>query len=219
MLVESPVSPGRTHFPDLIPKQIKSPKREQQITTHIRPSSGDSLPRPGSSSRQVLLEAVKETLERRKIPAQEESAEERRKEAFQHPQSPRVGFYQFRHDETAFGQDKLSRLSVQKLPSVTIATRTAERQLNHVISVQSPSIDPILPATAAAAVQELIDPDDRATVDIQPDDVARLVSDFLAGQLELAVDSLGTTIQEQHPPFPERSQVKIKDFLVASAKL
>lgn len=221
-MLESPVSPARSQrqFPDLIPKQIKSPKREyvaekqqpqqpEQSPIHIRPpsSGGGSLPRSGSPSRQALLEAVKGTLERRKN--QPLVDEERKKDVPQQEQSRRVGFYQFHH-ETASGQDKLSRLSVQKLPSVTIATRTADRPLNHVINVQSPSIET---SHHRAVEDELLpakpnDPTTSVDEDIQPDDVARLVSDILATQLELAVDSLGP-IQRllEQPASPGRFQV------------
>lgn len=170
----------------------------------IQSNSGSKqLPQPGSPSRRTLLEAVKDTLERRtkSQPAIKDNQEE---DDVSSLPSPRVGFYQFSHES---GQDKLSRLSVQKLPSVSIATQRVDRPLNHVISVQSPSIvadrvpvdsppsvsqnEPVLPVDNGLVVNNRFD-----NVDIQPDDVARLVSDILASQLQLAVDSFDCFQQE-----------------------
>ena len=150
MLLDSDQVSSLHHFPDLIPVPTKP--------TIIRQSSSND------TSRQELLEAVKETLL------------EKRHKQHNNAQSPRVGFYECRHETDE--HNKLSRLSVQKLPSVTIATRGAARPINHhIIDVQSSSI------VQAPELQGAI-------LDIQPDDVARLVSDILSTQLELAVDSL-----------------------------
>jgi len=206
-------SPRRSqrHFPDLIPQKPsqspQKPNNEQPVHSF---SSQPILPQPGSPSRQALLKAVKETLERRKKHAIDE---EKGKEE----QSPRVGFYRFRHETVAAVQeDKLSRLSVQKLPSVTIATQKPDRPLNHVISVQSPSI--ASPICQSPASVELLTEQTASSstanhrqpppnLEIQPDDVARLFCDLLATQLELAVDSIGP-IQEKQPASPRQCQVK-----------
>lgn len=176
MLEPNPISPvdrSPRHFPDLIPAESQA--------TQTRPPPHNILPQPGSPSRKVLLETVKETLERRKKLVRDQEEDE--------VSSPRVGFYQFRH-ETGHDQDKLSRLSVQKLPSVTIATRTRpDRRLSHVISVQSPSIPPTRSPTPQLLGQAA-DTSENELLDIKPDDVAQLVSDILATQMELAVDSL-----------------------------
>lgn len=181
MLEPNPICPAgrspRQHFPDLIPCD------SNQSTQRTRSSSANILPQPGSPSRQVLLETVKEALEKRQKPVryQEEDV----------CPSPRVGFYQFRH-ETSHDQDKLSRLSVQKLGSVTIAEPTGrDRPLNHVISVQSPSILPVRSPTRQLLSQPADTSGNERLDDMKPDDVARLVSDILATQMELAIDSLG----------------------------
>ena len=219
-------SPRRSqrHFPDLIPrKRSQSPPKPNKEPLH---SFTSQLPQPGSPSRQALLEAVKETLERRKKLTADNEEEKTE-------QSPRVGFYRFRHETVAAVQeDKLSRLSVQKLPSVTIATQKPDRPLNHVISVQSPSIaSPICHHTADSVELPTEHSNTSATAakltsssssnianhqqeeqtspnfEIQPDDVARLFCDLLATQLELAVDSIGP-IQDQQPASPRQCQVK-----------
>lgn len=165
--------PRRAHFPDLIP-QTKSWAKPKEEPLH------SSLPPPDDPSRRDLLEAVKKTLERRKKLSDEEEKTD---------QSPRVGFYQVRHESVTNQEDKLSRLSVQKLPSVTIATQKPDLPVNHVISVQSPSIVP-------PSVELLADGQPNKVVDnqqptLEPDDVARIFSDLLATQLDLAVDSIG----------------------------
>lgn len=220
--VDPAQSPRRSqrHFPDLIPRKAsqspQKPKTEQSVhsfsSNHRQPGF---LPQPGSPSRQTLLEAVKETLERRKKPAIDEE-EEKGKES---EQSPRVGFYRFRHTETvaAVQEDRLSRLSVQKLPSVTIATRKPDRPLNHVINVQSPSIVSTIcqsPASVELLTERTASSSSSANhhqqqsppnLEIQPDDVARLFCDLLATQLELAVDSIGPIHQ---PASPRQCQVR-----------
>ncbi|XP_046437952.1 uncharacterized protein LOC124189032 [Daphnia pulex] len=211
-------SPRRSqrHFPDLIPRKAsqspQKPKTEQPVHSFSSNQQQPGfLPQPGSPSRQALLEAVKETLERRKKPAIDEE-EEKGKES---EQSPRVGFYRFRHTETvaaAVQEDKLSRLSVQKLPSVTIATRKPDRPLNHVISVQSPSIVSTIcqsPASVELLTERTASSSSSSAnhhqqqsppnLEIQPDDVARLFCDLLATQLELAVDSIGPIQQPESP--------------------
>lgn len=215
-------SPRRSqkHFPDLIPrKRSQSPPKPNKEPLH---SFTSQLPQTGSPSRQALLEAVKETLERRKKLTADNEEEKTE-------QSPRVGFYRFRHETVAAVSNKLSRLSVQKLPSVTIATQKPDRPLNHVISVQSPSIaspichhtadsvelpaeHPNTSATAAASSSSSIanhqqEEQTSPNFEIQPDDVARLFCDLLATQLELAVDSIGP-IQDQQPASPRQCQVK-----------
>ena len=215
-------SPRRSqrHFPDLIPqKRSQSPQKPDKEQPLHSFSKELVLPQPGSPSRQALLEAVKETLKRRKKPTADN-------EVVKDEQSPRVGFYRFCHETVAAVQeDKLSRLSVQKLPSVTIATQKPDRPLNHVISVQSPSIaSSICHHQSPASVESLTEhPNTSASsssssanhqeerppcnLEIQPDDVARLFCDLLATQLELAVDSIGP-IQEQQPASPRQCQVK-----------
>lgn len=162
-------SPRHSHFPDLIP-QNKSSLKDEPLHSN--------LPQPGSPSRKDLLQAVKKTLENRKKPMED-------------VQSPRIGFYQFRHESVH--EDKLSQLSIQQLPSVTIATQ--KPALNHVISVQSPSIDPVELLTGQPDM-------DNQELTLEPDDVARIFSDLLATQLELAVDSIGQL------PSPRQCQIK-----------
>ena len=149
-----PVSPD---YPDLIPRQ----QQQQQSAVEI------SLPPPGTPSRQLLLGAVKESLESKR----------------KNPSPPRVALYQFRHrsDEEETLTDKMRRLSVRQLPSVTIASpRSIHRSANQIVHVQSPS---------SAIVDVSATPPPPPAIDIQPDDVARIVSDIMASQIELAVDS------------------------------
>ncbi|XP_057371260.1 uncharacterized protein LOC130692198 [Daphnia carinata] len=165
-------SPRHAHFPDLIP-QTKSWAKPKEEPLH------SSLPPPGDPTRRDLLEAVRKTLERRKKLLDEEE---------KNVQSPRVGFYQLRHESVTNQEDKLSRLSVQKLPSVTIATQKPDLPVNHVISVQSPSI---VPVSAEPLVEQPNTAVDNQQPTLEPDDVARIFSDLLATQLDLAVDSIG----------------------------
>ncbi|KAI9564413.1 hypothetical protein GHT06_008152 [Daphnia sinensis] len=161
-------SPRRAHFPDLIP-QTKSRAKPKEEPLHVG--------LPGDPARRDLLEAVKKTLERRKKVTDEEE---------KNAPSPRVGFYQLRHESVTNQEDKLSRLSVQKLPSVTIATQKPDLPVNHVISVQSPSIVPV--SVELLAEQPAVN---NQQPTLEPDDVARIFSDLLATQLDLAVDSIG----------------------------
>lgn len=152
-----PVSPD---YPDLIPRQQQQQKQ---------PAVEISLPPPGTPSRQLLLGAVKESLESKR----------------KNPTPPRVALYQFRHQSDAEEEtltDKMRRLSVRQLPSVTIASpRSFHRSANQIVHVQSPS--------SAIVDVSATPPPPPTAIDIQPDDVARIVSDIMASQIELAVDS------------------------------
>lgn len=173
---EQPIN-TRKRFPDLIPRQS---------------APACSLPSPGSTPRQVLLEAVKETLGKRVMKLNSKpivtpvsvSPEER-------VRSPRVGLYSFQHDHQI---DKtLGRLTVQQLPSVTIQSdplpTSASR--SQVIDVQSRSLitspgdESCSSATeAASAASGSIEANT-----ILPEDVARIISEILAGELDLVVDA------------------------------
>lgn len=169
---EQPIN-NRKRFPDLIPRQS---------------APACSLPSPGSTPRQVLLEAVKETLGKRVMKLHSKPnvtpVEER-------VRSPRVGLYSFQHDHQI---DKtLGRLTVQQLPSVTIQSDPLPTSVSRsqVIDVQSRSLittpgdESCSSATeAASAAGGSIEANT-----ILPEDVARIISEILAGELDLVVDA------------------------------
>lgn len=162
---------NQKRFPDLIPRQS---------------APTCSLPSPGSASRQVLLEAVRETLGKRvmKLHSKATPVEER-------VRSPRVGLYSFQHDHQI---DKtLGRLTVQQLPSVTIQSDPPPTSVSRsqVIDVQSRSLITTprdescsLATEAASAASGSIEANT-----ILPEDVARIISEILAGELDLVVDA------------------------------
>lgn len=202
---------GQKEFPDLIPRRsaVSTPSRH--------------LPPAGSSKRQALLEAVKETLGRRiqlktaaattPVMAEEEEDGGGRCEP---AQSPRVGFYTFSHETSC--RKPMKRLSVQQLPSVTIESKAnvARAQVGPptVIDVQSRSMTPErseATVDSAAASQEMVD-------SIRPEDVARIVSDILADQLDLAFDAFDNVCEHEQrerdcPSSPVHQSIAITDSI------
>lgn len=225
----------RPIFPDLIPSSRTSG------------SASRVLPSAGSPSRQALLEVVKETLGRRiqlRNPIYEEQKDGQEKEEpaveEERPvlprapplvsnRSPRVGLFNVRHEGDAITKDKLGRLTVQSLPSVTIATR-AVMPPSRVIEIQSRSIssaqvslepeqdgkvDCNVSLSASSKSEEEAVATDRS---IQPEEVARIVSEILANQVDLAFDSFQRidqqceqqSLAEHYPSRLDRSSSSVR---------
>ena len=181
---EEEIRSTTSSYPDVIPKPASPGPCDAPI----------ALPSPGNPERRFLLGAAKEILDKRQS---ERASVAVVKETGQ----SRIGFYEFSHarDDVT---EKLSRLSVQKLPSVTIATPGTRNRNVIVHSVQSPSLD--LRLSQSIGPVELIEPGDpiqadekeqvkeevkKANAQLDPDDVACIVSEILAGQVELALDA------------------------------
>lgn len=180
-------STSGSSYPDVVPRSSSpaspAPEREPEAG-----GTGQRLPSPGNPQRQFLLGAVKEMLDERN--STRVAVDVATAPPAASGSTSRIAFYEFRHpaDDTAA---KLNRLSVQRLPSVTIATPdAAARRSSAAFSVHSPSLH-LAPGEAGSIGGSDLDkePDAASRPDIRPDDVARVVSDILAGQLELALDS------------------------------
>ena len=196
-----PSRKGGQDYPDLIPCRSDASKAS---------AGSHPLPATGSQSRQALLEAVKETLMRQKIPikltprSSLQQTPSRAESEGSPSKSPRVGLYSFQHPpDDGDSQAKLGRLTVQQLPSVTIASARPAVAANRpqIIDVQSTSCSTATREDGGGEPDEGTYPsesvaEDRRALSIQPEEVARIVSDILAGELDLAFDAFDT-IQRQ----------------------
>lgn len=184
----------RRNYPDLVPGPAALPAPH-----HHHPPG--SLPPSGSQSRRNLLEAVKETLSRQKIliklrphPMEEPLP------AGSPTKSPRVGLYSFQHPEEEASQAKLARLTVQELPSVTIASRRpAIINRAQVIDVQSSSTTTTTTITSpeVEVTEEVAGAEADPQSIIRAEDVARVVSDILAEELDLAFEVFDAIHEEE----------------------
>ena len=167
------------------------------VIPDVVPREPGHLPAPDHPSRQALLEAVKEKLLRIKS---HKSAAPSAPE--QQPAERRVRLYEFRHP------DKLNRLQIRKLPSVTIATQaapiqtdTAARQIRHVSTQADPQDQRQTMEQVTTATSPLVP---TGGLEIWPQDVAQVVSDILQHELHDALVSF------QH--IPQQLLSKVSPF-------